>query len=63
MDGVKTVLARRSKFLPPRQPLTDPMKCVDRALHGKAFPPALTLSVQQTLSWKRLYASIAAPLS
>lgn len=62
MEGVKTVLARRSKFLPPRQPLTDPMKYVDLELHGKAFPGALTLSVQQTLSWERLYAKIAAPL-
>lgn len=37
MEGVKTVLALRNKFLPPRQPLVDPMKYVDLGLHARAF--------------------------
>ncbi len=38
MEGVKTVLALRNKFLPPSQPLADPMKYVDLELYRKAFP-------------------------
>jgi ABC-type nitrate/sulfonate/bicarbonate transport system substrate-binding protein len=38
IEGVKTVLALRTKFLPPATPINDPMKYVDLALYRKAFP-------------------------
>jgi ABC-type nitrate/sulfonate/bicarbonate transport system substrate-binding protein len=38
LEGVKTVLALRNKFLPLPTPLDDPMKYVDLALYAKAFP-------------------------
>jgi ABC-type nitrate/sulfonate/bicarbonate transport system substrate-binding protein len=39
MEGVKTVLALRAKFLPPKQPLGAPERYVDRELYRKAFGP------------------------
>lgn len=39
VEGVKTVLALRNKFLPPKDPLTDPMKYLDLELYRKAFAP------------------------
>jgi len=38
MEGMKTVLALRSKFLKLEPPLTDPMKYVDLEIYRKAFP-------------------------
>ncbi|HWI13590.1 MAG TPA: ABC transporter substrate-binding protein [Burkholderiales bacterium] len=38
LEGVKTVLALRTKFLPPAKPIEDPMKYVDLDLYRKAFP-------------------------
>lgn len=38
IEGVKTVLALRTKFLPPATPINDPMKYVDLELYRKAFP-------------------------
>jgi ABC-type nitrate/sulfonate/bicarbonate transport system substrate-binding protein len=38
VEGVKTVLALRTKFLPPATPINDPMKYVDLELYRKAFP-------------------------
>lgn len=37
IEGIRTVLALRSKFSAPAQKLTDPMKYVDLDLHRKAF--------------------------
>lgn len=38
MEGMKVMLALRSKFSEPRMTLTDPMKYVDLELYRKAFP-------------------------
>jgi ABC-type nitrate/sulfonate/bicarbonate transport system substrate-binding protein len=38
VEGVRTVLALRKKFLPPATPIDDPMKYVDLELYRKAFP-------------------------
>ena len=38
MEGMKVMLALRSKFSQPRMTLTDPMKYVDLELYRKAFP-------------------------
>jgi len=38
MEGMKTVLALRSKFLKLERPLTDPMKYVDLDIYRRAFP-------------------------
>ncbi len=39
LDGIRTVLALRSKFGQPQKRLTDPNRYIDSRLHAKAFGP------------------------
>jgi ABC-type nitrate/sulfonate/bicarbonate transport system substrate-binding protein len=39
LDGIRTVLALRSKFGQPQKRLTDPNRYIDPGLHAKAFGP------------------------
>ncbi|MHB8495455.1 MAG: ABC transporter substrate-binding protein [Casimicrobiaceae bacterium] len=39
LDGIRTVLALRSKFGQPQERLTDPNRYIDPGLHAKAFGP------------------------
>jgi hypothetical protein len=41
VEGVRTVLALRSKFITPPKKLDDPMKYIDMELYRKAFGAAM----------------------
>lgn len=49
LEGIRTVLALRTRFGVPQKTLTDPLPNVDLTLHRKAFPGRLTAAFRRRL--------------